>query len=225
MLLGSLSFVPVYENQGVSFLQGGQQNSNVAYYQFTGSQIGDIFNSSQGEISFFLKSQYTFAERKALAQYNYRYAFEVRDAANKQFFTFYTQATAGATGRLFLNYAAQSAQNVSYSVPVGQEDTLFGKDVVMKVTISWDGTQSKLYINDSLVKTFTYTPVVANWASASKMTIGSTVSGFYSSNDAVDRFSVTLIGAGALVPPSINSFSVNPSNIQKYLQPYPTFPN
>jgi len=53
-------------------------NTNNAYYKFTGATIGNIFNVNQGQITFYLKSQYSFAQRQASASQP-RYTFAVRD--------------------------------------------------------------------------------------------------------------------------------------------------
>ena len=87
---GSVIFSPTQVGQGVSFGKGGQQNSNTAFYSFTGAQLGNVFNTDQGEVSFYLKSKYSFAERQALPWANYRFVFGAQDATTELYkFYFY----------------------------------------------------------------------------------------------------------------------------------------
>ena len=74
---GSVNFAPAQVGNGVYF-QNCCVNTNNAYYKFTGATVGNIFNMSQGQISFSLKSRYSFAQRMASATAP-RYAFDVRD--------------------------------------------------------------------------------------------------------------------------------------------------
>src|SRR6185503_5047396 len=63
---GSVNFTPAQVGNGVYFLNCCA-NSNNAYYKFTGAAVGNIFNMSQGQASFYLKSRYTFSQRKTSA--------------------------------------------------------------------------------------------------------------------------------------------------------------
>ncbi len=63
---GSVNFAPAEVGNGVYFLNCCS-NTNNAYYQFTGSTIGNIFNAGQGQISFYLESRYSFAQRQSNA--------------------------------------------------------------------------------------------------------------------------------------------------------------
>ncbi len=63
---GVVKFAPVEKGTGVSFLQCCS-NNNTAHYKFTGVELGDIFDVDQGQISFYLKSSYSFAQRYATA--------------------------------------------------------------------------------------------------------------------------------------------------------------
>src|ERR1039458_9177302 len=69
---GSVNF----GSSGVSFETGGQQNDNTAFYTFTGAQLQNIFNVSQGQINFNLTSSYNLAARLLLPQYSYRDVFD-----------------------------------------------------------------------------------------------------------------------------------------------------
>jgi hypothetical protein len=90
---GTVNFTPAQAANGV-FFQNCCGNTNNAYYKFTGAAVGNIFNVSRGEISFYLKSRYSFAHRQASAS-EPRYAFDVRDGNGQHLFYFLTQVTSG----------------------------------------------------------------------------------------------------------------------------------
>ena len=98
---GSVNFAPAQVGNGVYFLNCCT-NANNAYYRFTGATVGNIFNMNQGQITFYLKSKYSFAQRQASAG-AYRYAFDVRDG-NGHLFYFLTQA---GSGYLTFSYMAR----------------------------------------------------------------------------------------------------------------------
>ena len=81
---GKLAFNPVQGSSGVSFHNGGSQNTNTAFINFSGTQAGQVFNP-QGEVALMLKSAYSFAQRQALPSPNSRYAFMVNDDTRTQF--------------------------------------------------------------------------------------------------------------------------------------------
>lgn len=86
---------------------------------------------NQGQISFYLKSRYSFAQRKASAS-GQRYAFDVRDGNGAHLFSFMTEVT---SGYLLFTYTAGGGTSY-YFVPAGTEDTLFGDGVVLQVTMT-----------------------------------------------------------------------------------------
>ena len=185
---GSVNFTPAVVGNGAYFLNCCS-NTNMAYYKFAGATVGNVFNMSQGQVSFYLKSRYSFAQRKASAA-GQRYAFDVRDGNGTHLFTFMTQVT---SGMLSFNYAAAGAASYYY-VPQGTEDALFGSGVVLQVTMTWDGTSVKLYLNNTVVKTTSYTPVTANWTAASIFDFGAyeylTFGGYDNEDDILDEFVV-----------------------------------
>jgi hypothetical protein len=212
--LGSITFPPVRSGSGVSFAAGGQQNTNTAFYRFTGSGVANLFNSDQGELSFYLKSKYSFAERATLPSYNYRFAFDATDGTNK-LFRFYTYGTAS---RLQLCYATGGVDDICYYIPAGQEDAVFGKNIAMKVRLTWDGNQNSLYINDELARTATFTKKAATWGVLSTLLIGGRMSsygdGYFSSDDAIDEFRIhSGSPAGAGTPTSIPTPAPTPTPI------------
>ena len=103
--------------------------------------MSSLFNVNQGDLTFYWKSSYTLAQRQPLAS---RFAFEVDDGTQRLFF--FSAAASGT--RLVFNYAAGTTGGLAYFVPVGQEDTIFGKNVTLKIRLTWDGTRTTLYLND-----------------------------------------------------------------------------
>ena len=77
---GSVNFAPAQPGNGVYFLQCCGNSAN-AYYKFSGTTVGSIFNVNQGQISFYLKSRQSFAQRLASGT-SYRQVLDVRDANN-----------------------------------------------------------------------------------------------------------------------------------------------
>jgi hypothetical protein len=107
----------------------------------------------------------------------------------------------------------------TYLVPAGQEDATFGKDVIAKVRLNWDGAKANFYLNDTLVHSTGYTAAVANWTTASSFTIGAnSPGGYFASDDLIDEFEVrapagtqppAITGVSALncTPPTLTSTS------------------
>ena len=116
---GSVNFAPAQSGNGVYFLQCCGNLTN-AYYKFTGTTVGSIFNVSQGQISFYLKSRQSFAQRLA-SETSFRQVFDVRDA-NTHLFQFNTQAI---YGYLLFSYTLAGASTY-YIPPPGTEEALFG---------------------------------------------------------------------------------------------------
>src|SRR5262249_53426349 len=163
---GSVNFATAQTGNGVYFVNCCA-NTNNAYYKFSGTTIGNLFHSNQGQISFYLKSRYSFAQRQTSAA-RPRYAFDVRDGNGAHLFYFLTQIT---SGYLYFNYAIDKAGQYYY-VPRGTEDTLFGNGVILKVSLTWDGSTIKLYLNGRLVKSSPYSQVTPSWTSASTFDLG-----------------------------------------------------
>ena len=198
---GSINFSPITGGDGVYFLNCCS-NENNAYYKFTGSQIGTIFNVNEGQISFYLKSRYSFAQRSTTAA-ALRYAFDVRDG-NGHMFYFLTE---GVSGKLVFSYMVGKTVT-NYFVPSGSEDSIFGNGVVLKVTVAWNGTVANLYLNDTLVDSSSYTPPTPNWTAASTFDLGSyeylTFGGYNTLDDAIADFSVAPITTGTNPAPISN---------------------
>ena len=187
---GSVNYTPAQNGNGVYFLNCCS-NTNRAYYKFTGQAVGNVFNASQGQVTFYLKSRYSFAQRQTNAA-SPRYAFDVRDATtSNHLFFFQTQIS---SGNLLFGYRA-GGNNQFYYVPHGTEDTLLGVGVIAKVTIIWGGAVTKLYLNDSLVQALTDTSSTPNWTAASNFDVGAyeylNGGGYNSSDDVIDEFSVS----------------------------------
>ena len=82
-----------------------------------------------------------------------------------------------------------------YYVPAGQEESTFGAGAMMKVAITWDGTQSRLYINDVQVHSTGYTKPTPNWSASSNFNLGAyeylTLGGYNAFDDIIDEFTVS----------------------------------
>ena len=185
---GSVQFAAAETGNGVYF-QNCCANTNDAYYKFSGATVGTIFHETPGQISFYLKSRYSFAQRQTTAAAP-RYTFDVRDGNGNHLFYFLTHVS---SGYLYFNYKVAGAP-LYYWLAHGTEDTLFGSGVILKVTLTWDGTAIKLYLNGTLVQTSPYTAVAPNWTSASNFDLGAyeyqTFGGYYGSDDVIDEFTV-----------------------------------
>jgi len=207
---GSVNYTPAQSGNGVFFLNCCS-NTNTAYYKFTSATVGNIFNISQGQVTFYLKSRYSFSQRQTSAAAP-RYAFDVRDATNtNHLFYFSTQISSNS---LLFSYKAGGGSQFYY-VPAGTENALFGSGVILKVTIVWGGSVTKLFLNDSLVQSLADTPNTPNWTSASNFDVGAyeylTYGGFNSSDDVIDEFTVFgPTGSTDTTPPTVSMTA--PSN-------------
>ena len=200
---GSVNFTSG-QNSGVYFLNCCSNSSN-AYYQFTGSQIGSVFNIGGGQLSFILTSRQSWAQRQSAAGSQARYTFDVRDGNGNHLFDFSVHSYAYASGSvLFFSYAAAGAGQY-FAIPSGYEDQLFGLNSSVKVRLTWDGSHLNLYLTnlqtnptiyaaETLVQSNPYTPVTPNWSSSSNFDIGAyqySSSGYDSSDDVISMFAVS----------------------------------
>ncbi|MDX1980677.1 MAG: Ig-like domain-containing protein, partial [Bryobacteraceae bacterium] len=198
---GSVNHTPAQTGNGVYF-QACCGNTNNAYYKFTGAAVGSVFNVNQGQISFYLKSRYSFAQRPSGA----RFAFDVRDNdPNNHLFFFHTLKT---SGQLLLTYSVGGGAQFYY-VPAGTEEAKFGNGVTMKVTIAWTGSQSRLFLNDALVQTSSYVKPTPNWTAASNFNLGAyeylSFGGYNSLDDVIDEFTVSALPSGQdTTPPAVS---------------------
>lgn len=186
--ISSVNFTPAQSGNGVYFLNCCT-GANDAFFQFTGAGLGNIFTMNQGEISFFLQSRYSYAQRKSQAA-SPRYAFDVRDGSNNHLFYFFTEVTAQG-----LQFAYATGGNAQfYYVPAGTEDTLYGSGITMQVTLTWNGTTANLYLNNNLVKSANYLETNPNWNSGSTLDFGAyqyqNIGGYNVSDDVVGSFVV-----------------------------------
>ena len=178
---GSVNFTPATVGNGVYFQTCC--STNAAYYQFTGSTLGSIFNTAGGEISFYLTSRQSYAQRQSGS---FRTVFGVEDASGDFLFSFIT--VAGGFG-----YRLASSPTTFYNFPSGQQDSLFGLGVTMKVRMTWDGAFRRLYLNDTLQQTTAYSSVIPNWTTDSLFLFGAAdigTGGVNVSDDVIDEFTV-----------------------------------
>ena len=184
---GSAAFLPFLDGAGIVFGKGGQQNRDTAFVQFPGEPLRNVFGAGRGDVTFYLQSSYSFSQRLLLPQANYRCIFDVYDATRELFY-FCSYASAN---RLVFTYRAGGPSSFSYFVPAGQEETVFGRNVVAKFRIAWDGATATLYLNDKVVKgPFTNMPLQPSWTAASLFTVGATAGGYYPADDGIAGFEV-----------------------------------
>ena len=186
---GSVNFAAAQTGNGVYF-QNCCSNSNNAYCKFTGATVGNIFNVNQGQITFYLSRATVLRSGRPVRQLRDN-AFDVVDGNDQHLFNFLTQVTGGY---LFFNYGIAGSLQYA-SVPQGNEDTQFGNGVTLKVKMTWDGSVTNLYFNDTLVKSAPYTIPAASWTAGSVFDLGAneyqTYGGFNTLDDVIDEFTVT----------------------------------
>jgi trimeric autotransporter adhesin len=192
---GAANFAAVGSGEGVDFLNCCS-NTNTAHYKFTGTELGNLFNLNQGQISFTLKSSYSFAQRQTIATAP-RYVFDVQDnvAAMHHLFYFFTEYTTVYALQNYLVFSYMLAgANHFYFVPVGTESALFGSGVNLQVTLSWKNGVADLYLNGALVQSSSYTPSTAAWTASSIFDLGAyeylTFGGYNSCDDHISGFTV-----------------------------------
>jgi hypothetical protein len=99
-----------------------------------------------------------------------------------------------ASGRLMFTYSVNGASQFYY-VPVGMEDSLFGSGSSMKITIKWDGSTCRLFLNDIQVQFAPYSKPSPNWSSSSNFDIGAQeylmYGGYNALDDIISEFTVT----------------------------------
>ena len=217
---GSVNFAPAQSGDGVYFQQCCGNTAN-AYYKFSGTAVGSIFNVSQGQISFYLKSRQSYAQRVASGT-SYRQVLDVRDATT-HLFGFITQASSGGLIFRFL-VGANSANNPAtyYFVPAGTEEALFGNGVTLKVTLTWNANVATIFLNDAMVKKFTYTTPTPNWSAASNFDLGAyeylTNGGYNVCDDIIDEFTVS--GPAISQAPSMpSSLMTSPAELETSIRP------
>jgi hypothetical protein len=185
---GYVAMDPVAGTDGAAFHTGGPQNTDTSYVNFTSSTFGTVFNNSS-EISFLVKSAYSFADRQALPSSNMRSIFEIYDA-NGPWSNFNTYTT---SGQLQFGFGAKGYAGV-YTVPAGTEDAVFGKGVTAKIKITWTANSFSLWVNDQMVQTNTISqPKSFTWNATSAFTIGArnanlSGGGYYASDDTIADF-------------------------------------
>jgi len=92
----------------------------------------------------------------------------VRDGSGQYLFNFLTQV---ASGQLYFNYIIDGAAGYWPLAP-SAADAMFGSGVVLKVTMTWDGSTASLYLNDTLTGSIAYTKPAANWTAGSVFDLG-----------------------------------------------------
>jgi hypothetical protein len=195
---GSANFSPTEGANGVYFLNCCANSGN-AYYKFAGPAVGTIFNVNEGQISFYLQSRHSFAQRVATAP-EPRYVFDVRDGNNNHLFFFFITTSTVSTGTYLEFYYMAAGTGGYYFAPLGTEDQIFGENVILKVRITWDGSASNLYLNDTLVKSTPFAAVTPSWTANSNFDLGAYeyygFGGYNTCDDVISNFTVTAAPSG-----------------------------
>jgi len=185
---GSVNFVSTQAGSGVYFLNCCT-NVNNANYQFSGIQLGSVFDTGQGEIDFAATSRENWSQRQTSS---YRSVFDVQDVLGQHLFRF---SVISASGRLAFVYGLGSGAVDYYYVPVGQEDAVFGTGITQSIRLLWSGGKRYLYLNGVLKKTTNYTAVAPVWSSSSTFRLGArqyfTFGAYNSDDDLISEFSVS----------------------------------
>ena len=199
---GSVNFAAGSSGNGVYFAQCCSNTGN-AYYKFTGAAVGSIFSTSPRQITFYVKSRQSFAQRVASGS-SYRQVLDVRD--NSTHVLGFNTLT--LSGFLMLRYTIWGVSSY-YIVPSGTEEKLFGNGVTLKVTLSWDGSTAKILLNDVLIKQTPYAAPTPNWTDASVFDYGAyeylTYGGYDSCDDLIDEFTVTAPSGGLSAQPAFEA--------------------
>ena len=161
---------------------------DTALLAFSGAPVTSLFNATQGDVSFSMQSRYNLSER--ITAMPSEYVFQVDDGSQRLFYF-----SVGTSGSRLVFYMATSGGNNYYTVPVGEENLLFGKNVVAKFRMTWDGLQAALYVNDENVLSFPYVALASTWSPASSFTIGATSlniygGGYYPAGDSIADFRI-----------------------------------
>jgi len=169
---GSVAYSPVVNGDGLTFHNGGSQNTDTAFLAFSGAPISTLFNNQQpGDVSFTLKSSYSFANRLLVGgSRGDRYVFQVDDGTQTQ--SFFSISTAGSY--LSFRFSLTAQTTVIYYVPKGQEDAVFGNGVVAGIHLTWDGAHVNMQVNGVTVASLAYSAMTPTWSSSASFTIGAT---------------------------------------------------
>ncbi len=188
---GSVNFAPAQTGNGVYFLKCCDNLTN-AYYKFSGATVGSIFNVNQGQISFYLKSRQSFAQRLA-SRTLARQVLDVRDA-NTHLFQFNTQAANTYLRCLVIRWGV-------YSVSLRWSPPGNGRDVVRQWghlksddDVGWKCSQALLerHAGAAVLLHARHTP---NWSATSNFDFGAyedvASGGSFACDDIIDEFTVT----------------------------------
>ena len=186
---GSVNFSSTSSGNGVYFEKGNTQNDNTAFYLFRGSDVVNLVDYAAGEISFTLKSRYTYNERLNLpTYYKYRTPFSIEDLSQSDpaSIVFYTEPTQ------FTFYF----RGVNINKPISQKEfeSYFDKDKELKVRLVWGDSTCSIYLNDALYYSKSC-PTSGQISSNSLMSIGASKpssygGGWWANDDILSDFSI-----------------------------------
>ena len=135
---GSVSYSPLANGDGLTFRTGGSQNTDTGFLAFSGAPVQALFNVNQGDLTFNLQSGYTYSERLSLGAP--RFVFQVDDGSQSVVYF----SVSAASPNVSFQFSIGSA-TVAYFLPHGQEDILFGKGVIAKLRLTWDGSVAAIF--------------------------------------------------------------------------------
>ncbi len=185
---GSVNFIPTSSGNGISFEKGNTQNDNTAFYLFRGADIVNLLDYTEGEISFTLKSKYSYNERINLpSYYKYRTPFSIEDSSVGSSISFYTEPT-----QFTFNFKGTSVNRV---LSQKEFEDYFDKDKELKVRLVWGAGKCSIYLNNNLY-TSKSCATDSQLSSNSLMSIGadkpsSYGGGWWANDDIMSDFSIS----------------------------------
>jgi hypothetical protein len=180
----------------VSFAEGGAQNADSAFLLFKGADIGKVFGGAS-EVSFTITPTRSFADRVTPFSEpgGWSAGFEVWDGS-RPIITFNVLAREWKPGERHLQfYHGVGGISTVYTVPSGDEETIFGAGVVTRFRLAWDEKTYSLFINDNLVDRSGYVGSQPSFGATSFLVIGARAAGgalskigYFASPDSISEF-------------------------------------
>lgn len=182
----------VFSNANV----GKKKNSNdIAYLQFPFKAINSSVNQNEGEISFSIRSKYSFRDRIDISN-DSRFIFSMYTGKVAPFlFSVKTVKGVGknASSTLMFGYRVAGGRDLYFIIPSGKEDEWFGMNKTLNVRMAWKNKRISLYMNDVLVQSTLYTTYTNLWpAKTSYIYLGS-LNGSKGGIDIISDFKVSMM--------------------------------
>ncbi len=201
---GSITFNP-FEPVGSPtdgfFCGVGGVNNQSGYWNWSGAQVGNIFNPNGGDVIFYWKSYASLAQRNTDNRTGW--CFGVTDDGTRTIWRI--EVTPGG-GFCTITWQANSTGanqvfDTTYTVNAGE---------IAKFRLSWTATTQTLYINDILIQTGATTAYTPSWGPSSQFNIGASAgdngfSGWKACNDTVADLQVNATCAGNTNTPTLTA--------------------